>query len=351
MRIPPDAVAVVDGKPISKSTFTHWFTIAAARKIPPPANQEKAVTPVVPQPPAYSACIQRLREHEAQGAQKPAGGDRSKLKSECAQDYLASKAEAMRFLINADWQIGEAERRHVAVSRKALEAEFLRQKKAELPKPGEFKALLIRTGQTVSDILLVLKVQRLEKALEARVTAAARPSPSNAEVHQYYATHEPKFGKPERRELNLIIAKTKAEAEKAKREVQQGAAFRAVGKRFTEPPWLKKRGSVLEIFGYEGQGQATERFFEAKPQALTGPVKGPEGYDVFEVTKVLEPQPKPFAEVAARARADFIQEAESEALARYHWTLEKAWAARTSCRSGYIVEDCGNFKGASAGHH
>jgi len=62
--IPGNAVAQVNGKPITTSTFKHWIRVASIST----ASGPLAKNPVPPEPPLYTACIAHLKEV----AEKPA---------------------------------------------------------------------------------------------------------------------------------------------------------------------------------------------------------------------------------------------------------------------------------------
>jgi SurA N-terminal domain len=114
-----DAVVQVDGAPITKATFAHWMKIAKAPSKP--------------------------------GAR-----------------YQAAKAEVLGFLISADWLIGESSSLGVKLSDEEVKRELIKEKVAEFPEPAKFRAYLKSSGETVSDVLLNLKVHLLGQKLEQR---------------------------------------------------------------------------------------------------------------------------------------------------------------------------------------
>jgi hypothetical protein len=117
--IPGDAVVQVDGSPITKATFAHWMKVAKAPSKP--------------------------------GAR-----------------YQAAKAEVLGFLISADWLIGESSSLGIKLSDAEVKRELVKEKVAAFPEPAKFKAYLHSSGETVSDLLLNLKVHLLGQKLEQR---------------------------------------------------------------------------------------------------------------------------------------------------------------------------------------
>jgi hypothetical protein len=117
--IPGDAVVQVDGSPITKATFAHWMKVAKAPSKP--------------------------------GAR-----------------YRAAKAEVLGFLISADWLIGESSSLGIKLSDAEVKRALVKEKVAAFPEPAKFKAYLHSSGETVSDLLLNLKVHLLGQKLEQR---------------------------------------------------------------------------------------------------------------------------------------------------------------------------------------
>ena len=99
--IPSDAVVQVNGQPITKETFDHWLGVAASAGASS-AGGQKTAKPVIPEPPAYTACIAHLQATEP----KPAKGEKAKtptlLKTECEQQYKTYQQEVLGFLIALD---------------------------------------------------------------------------------------------------------------------------------------------------------------------------------------------------------------------------------------------------------
>ena len=118
--IPGDALVRVDGSPITTTTFDHWMKIAKAPSRP--------------------------------GAR-----------------YQAAKTEVLGFLITADWLIGESSALGIKLSDAEVKRQLVKEKLAAFPEPAKFEAYLRSSGETVSDLLLNIKVHMLEQRLEQRV--------------------------------------------------------------------------------------------------------------------------------------------------------------------------------------
>ncbi len=337
--IPGDAVVQVNGKPISKTTYNHWIGVAAAAGAATVPGQ-KAPKPVVPDPPSYTACIAHLKETEP----KPTKGQKPKteaqLKAQCEQQYKALQQQVLGFLISSEWVVGQAEEMGVKISDKEVVKHFNELKKQQFPKEAEFQKFLASTGQSVSDLLLRVKLSMLSTKIQEKITKAKK-TVSEAEVAKYYNEHKSQYGQPERRDLRVVLTKGEAEAKKAKSEIESGKSFASVAKSKSIDPTSKNTGGELPgVVKGEEQKALSEAVFAAKTATLSGPVKTPFGYYVFEVKAVHAPTQQPLSQVKSTIKQQLVAQGQQGSLSKFVKEFQKKWKGRTECRSGYVVQDC-----------
>jgi foldase protein PrsA len=337
--IPGDAVVQVNGKPISKSTYAHWIGVAAAAGAASVPGQ-KAPKPVVPDPPSYTACIAHLKETEP----KPTKGQKPKteaeLKTQCEQQYKALQQQVLGFLISSEWVVGQAEEMGVKITDKEVVKHFNELKKQQFPKEAEFQKFLASTGQSVSDLLLRVKLSMLSTKIQEKITKAKK-TVSEAEVAKYYNEHKSQYGQPERRDLRVVLTKGEAEAKKAKSEIESGKSFASVAKSKSIDPTSKNTGGELPgVVKGEEQKALSEAVFAAKTATLSGPVKTPFGYYVFEVKAVHAPTQQPLSQVKSTIKQQLVAQGQQGSLSKFVKEFQKKWKGRTECRSGYVVQDC-----------
>lgn len=341
--IPGDAVVSVNGKAITNETFNHWMAIAASSSSP--AAGKTASKPAVPDPPTYSKCIAHLQAT----APKPAKGQpkptEAMLKTQCEQQFTALKQEVLGFLISANWVLGEAEEQGVKVSDAEVKKQFNTIKNQQFPKEAGFQKFLANTGQTVSDLLLRVKLNLLSSKIQQKITKKGGKKPTQKEVTAYYEQHKQQFGQPERRNILLILTKTQGQAEKAKQEVASGKSFASVAKKSSIDPVSKSSGGMLNGVA-KGQEEKTldEAIFKAKTNALSGPIKTPFGYYVFEVKKTLPPSQQTLAQVKSSIEQQLTAQKQQKTLSEFVKEFRKKWTGRTECRSQYMVKDCKGYK-------
>jgi foldase protein PrsA len=337
--IPGDAVVQVGGTPITKVAFEHWMSVASAS-----SSTGTTEKPVVPEPPNYTACI----AHMAATAPKPAKGQSApstkELKSECETQYKSLQTEVLGFLISSQWVIGEASALGVKLSDKEVKKEFTKIKTTEFPKADEFEKFLTTSGQTVSDLLLRVKLNLLSQKIQKQIVKD-KGKVTQAQITKYYNENKSKYGTPEKRNVRIILTKTEAAAKSAKKEVESGKSFASVAKRVSIDPTSKADGGLLkEVVKGEEEKALDTAIFSTKIGVLSGPINTPFGYYVFEVLTTTPGTQRTLAQVQSTIKEQLTATAQQQALSKFVKAFKKKWLAKTECRSGYVVADCKAYK-------
>jgi foldase protein PrsA len=339
--IPGDAVVQVGSSPITKSAFEHWMSVASTSNKEPGSTEK----PAVPVPPEYTACIAHVRVTSAKTAIKgqPAPTTQ-KLKSQCETQYKALQQEVLGFLISSQWVLSEAASLGVNVSDAEVRKEFTKIKSAQFPKAAEFEKFLASSGQTVSDLLLRVKLNVLSQKIQKQIIKN-KSNVTQAQVTKYYNEHKSKYGTPEKRNVRIILTKTEAAASSAKKEVESGKSFASVAKKSSIDPTSKANGGLLtEVVKGEEEAALDTAIFSAGKGTLGGPVKTPFGYYVYEVVKITPGTQEPLSKVQATIKQQLISTGEQGALSKFVKEFKKKWTSKTECRSGYVVQDCKSYK-------
>jgi foldase protein PrsA len=340
--IPGNAVVQVGGTPVTKTTFEHWLSVASASTAA--GTGATAPKPVVPDPPSYTACIAHLEAtapKPAKGQSKPTS---AQLKTQCEQQYKSLQQEVLGFLISSAWVLGEAESQGVRVSDSEVKKEFEKIKNQQFPKAAEFQKFLASSGQTVSDLLLRVKLNLLSSKIQQKV-AKQKGTVSQAQISKYYNEHKSQFGTPEKRNVKIILTKTEAQAKKAKQEIESGKSFASVAKSTSIDPTSKAKGGELTgvVKGQEEKA-LDEAVFSAQKSVLGGPVKTPFGYYIYEVTATTPGNSQTLAQSQSSIKQQLTAQQQQQALSTFVKEFRKRWEAKTECRSGYEVQDCHGYK-------
>src|SRR3954447_18278934 len=155
--VPGNAVATVDGNAITKSTFTHWMTVAA--------KSGGQTSTAIPKPPDYKACVAAKRK----ALPKPAKGQPqttdAQLKTQCKQEYTALRDQVLQLLISFRWIQGEAKDLGVKATDAEVKKQFETQKKASFPKEDAYQKFLKQSGQSQDDIMMRVKLDVLSNKI------------------------------------------------------------------------------------------------------------------------------------------------------------------------------------------
>jgi foldase protein PrsA len=340
--VPGNAVVSVNGTPITTSTFNHWMAVAASSSA---GGVNAAAKAVVPDPPKYTACIAHLEATAAKPAKGQPKPTPATLKAQCEQQYTALKQQVLGFLISANWVIGEAAEKGVKVSDTEVKKEFNKIKNEQFPQEATFQKFLASSGQSISDLLLRVKLDMLSSKIQQKVSKEAGKKPTSKEVQSYYEQHKSTYGQPEKRNILIVLTKTQAQAEKAKKEIESGKSFASVAKADSIDPVSKAAGGSLPgvVKGQEEKA-LSEAVFSAKVKVLGGPVKTPFGYYIYEVAKTIPATQQTLAQVQSTIQQQLSATKQQKALSEFVKDFRKTWTGRTECRTGYSVQDCKGYK-------
>ena len=276
--VPGNAVATVDGEAIEKKTFDHWMTIAAK------SGGQQATQ--IPQPPDFTACVANKRKTLPKQAKGQPKVTDTQLKTQCKQEYEALRDQVLQLLISFQWIQGEADDLGVKVSDAEVKKQFDTQKKASFPKDADFDKFLKDSGQSLEDIMLRVRLDVLSNKIREKVTKG-KDKVTDAEIKKYYDENKQRFAQPERRDLLVVLTKTKAKADEAKAAIEDGDAWKDVAKKYSIDQASKAQGGKLAAVAKGQQEKALDdAVFKATKGELVGPVKTQFGYYVFKVDKV-----------------------------------------------------------------
>jgi foldase protein PrsA len=338
--IPGNAVVQVKGSStITKDAFGHWLAVAASSSAATTGGKA-----IVPDPPTYSACI----AHLAAIAPKPEKGQSAPttatLKSQCAAQYKSLQQEVLGFLISSSWVIGEANSLGVKLTDAEVKKQFEKIKTEQFPKAAEFEKFLASSGQTVSDLLLRVKLNLLSQKIQQKIIKQ-KTTVTQAEVQKYFNENKSRYGVPEKRDIQIILTKSEAAASAAKKEVESGKSFASVVKKRSIDPTSKENGGKITgvVKGSE-EKELDAAVFAAELHKLGGPIKTPFGFYVYEVLDKTAGTQESLSSVEKTIKQQLVATKQQTALSTFVKDFKKKWLAKTECRSEYVVADCKEYK-------
>jgi foldase protein PrsA len=94
-----------------------------------------------------------------------------------------------------------------------------------------------------------------------------------------------------------------------------------------------------------GKRALLHAIFSARSGVVSHPIKFGVGWALFVVKRIVLPRPLPFAQVQADARALLIAKRHRAITDAFLKVYRRRWVARTSCRKGYLVQQCPSYSG------
>jgi hypothetical protein len=117
-------------------------------------------------------------------------------------------------------------------------------------------------------------------------------NPSEDELKTYYVDNMDKLAVPEARKVQMVVVKTKEEAESIKAQIDRGeiTMYQAAQQYSIDPnakQTLGEMGWVSQGTGFEGLDEFT---FNLEPEVVSSPVESPAGWHLVKVLDVVDAQ-------------------------------------------------------------
>ena len=245
-------------------------------------------------------------------------------------------------LISVQWIQGEADAMGIKVTDAEVKKSFDEQKKQSFPKDADYQKYLKDSGLTQEDILARVKVDLLTNKIRDKVVKG-KDQVSEKAIADFYEKNKARFAQPEKRDLRVVLTKTKANADKAHAALESGDSWKAVAKKYSIDDTSKAAGGKLPA-----QAKGTldtdldDAVFSAKKGELVGPVKTQYGYYVFTVSDVTEASQQTLAEAKETIKQTLQSQNQQKALDTFVKDFTKRWREKTECSEGYKTSDCKN---------
>ncbi len=297
-KVPADAVAVVDGVPITQAEFE---SMLAANKA-----QLKAQKQAVPKPGTaqYSALRARI------------------------VDFLVQRTE---FEAKAKSALG------IEITDQQIEQRLTQIKKQYFAgSQTRYLAQIKKQGLTDEQVHASVKSQLLSEAIFKKVTASTTVTP--AAVAAYYNAHIASYRQPEKRQVRHILVKTKAQADSIEQQLKNGADFATLAKKDSIDTSSKALGGTLP--GGIQRGQTVAPFdkvaFALKTKAISAPVHTQFGWHIIQALSPITPATKtPLKQVQESIRQQLLQQKKNDTMTAWVDQVKKQYATKIKYAVGY----------------
>jgi len=297
--VPPDAVAVVDGTPISKSTLDELLT-------------------------------RTKKTYAAQKRQFPKAG---------TSEYQALQTQAVAFLVQRAEYAREADKLGVKVTDAQIQQKVDGVKKQYFGgNEKKFEAGLKAQSYTLAALRDDARAQLVSEGIYKDITGNVKIS--DAEAQQYYDQNIDRYKVAESRVVRHILVKTKDEADQIRSEIENGADFATLAKEKSQDPGSKDQGGKLTV----SKGQTVAPFdkaaFSLDTNELSEPVKTQYGYHLIQpLTDVKKGRVTPFTEVRTQIKSQLMQQKQGNVVSQWVSKVEKEYKGKVSYATGYEPPD------------
>jgi foldase protein PrsA len=297
--VPPDAVAVVDGTPISKSTLDELLT-------------------------------RTKKTYAAQKRQFPKAG---------TSEYQALQTQAVAFLVQRAEYAREADKLGVKVTDAQIQQKVDGVKKQYFGgNEKKFEAGLKAQSYTLAALRDDARAQLVSEGIYKDITGNVKIS--DAEAQQYYDQNIDRYKVAESRVVRHILVKTKDEADQIRSEIENGADFATLAKEKSQDPGSKDQGGKLTV----SKGQTVAPFdkaaFSLDTNQLSEPVKTQYGYHLIQpLTDVKKGRVTPFTEVRTQIKSQLMQQKQGNVVSQWVSKVEKEYKGKVSYATGYEPPD------------
>ena len=338
--VPGNSVAKVGDQSIKRSTFDHWMQIAAVSAAGQTATTGAAPKAQVPDSPSFTKCIAQKKATAGKPAKGQPEPTEAQLKGQCQQEYNQLRDQVLEFLIRGNWIEQETKKQNLKVSDKDVQKQIDAAVKQAFQNPQDFQKFLQRSGLTEADVFYQQRNQLLQQKLTEKVTKA-QGKVTDAQVQAYYDKNKSKFATPERRDLRIVLTKTKDDAAAARRALDSGQSWSAVAKKYSIDQASKAQGGKLTGVAKGQQEKALDdAIFKADKGKLVGPIKTQFGWYVFDVTGATAAKQQTLAQSTASIKQLLASQGQQSALKKFGDDYRNHWKSLTECRKGYTTEDC-----------
>ena len=297
--VPQDAVAVVDGTPISKSTLDELL-----------ARTKKT--------------------YATQKRQFPKAG---------TQEYQSLQTQAVAFLVQRQEYAREADKLGVKITDAQIQKKVDDVKKQYFGgDQKKFEAGLKAQSYTLEALREDARAQLVSEGIYKDITGDVKVS--DAEAQQYYDDNIDRYKVAESREVRHILVKTKDEADALHEQLVNGASFATLAKEKSLDPGSKDQGGKLTV----SKGQTVEAFdkaaFSLDTNEISDPVKTQYGYHIIQpLTDVKPGRVTPFTQVRNQIKSQLVQQKKSDAVSEWVSSVEEQYKGKVTYAAGYEPPD------------
>jgi len=303
--VPADAVAVVDGTTITRSSLDGLLSRAK-------------------------------KSYTAQKRAFPKAG---------TSEYQSLQTQAVAYLVQREEYAREADKLGIDVTDQQIAKKVDEVKKQYFGgSQAKFDKGLADQGYTKATLEEDIRSQLLTEGIYKKVTTDAKVT--DADVKSYYEKNRANYTVPESRSVRHILVKSKADADRIRTELVNGGDFAALAKANSIDPGSKDAGGKLTV----SKGQTVAPFdkaaFSLDTNELSQPIKTQFGYHLIQpLAAVKAGSVTPFAQVKDQIKTQLESETKNTAVNKWVADVEKEYKDKVQYAAGFEPPDTSTTTG------
>lgn len=303
--VPADAVAIVDGTTITRSSLDGLLSRAK-------------------------------KSYTAQKRAFPKAG---------TSEYQSLQTQAVAYLVQREEYAREADKLGIDVTDQQIAKKVDEVKKQYFGgSQAKFDKGLADQGYTKATLEEDIRSQLLTEGIYKKVTTDAKVT--DADVKSYYEKNRANYTVPESRSVRHILVKSKADADRIRTELVNGGDFAALAKANSIDPGSKDAGGKLTV----SKGQTVAPFdkaaFSLDTNELSQPIKTQFGYHLIQpLAAVKAGSVTPFAQVKDQIKTQLESETKNTAVNKWVADVEKEYKDKVQYAAGFEPPDTSTTTG------
>ena len=251
-----------------------------------------------------------------------------KFPSPGSQEYAQLRSQAVQFLVQKAEFEQAAKKMGITITDAQIDHGLDQLKKQYFSgNEKRYKQQLKAQGFTDAQVRDNVRQKILSTKLYNRVTGDVKVS--DGDITSYYKQHISQYRTPQSRIVRHILVKSKPLADRIYNQLQHGASFAALAKKYSQDPGSKAQGGKLTV----AKGQTVAQFdrvaFTLAKGKISRPVKTQYGWHVIQPLGAIKPaHMTPLSQVRASIRQTLVQQRKSTEFNGWLKKLQKDFDVR-----------------------
>jgi parvulin-like peptidyl-prolyl isomerase len=249
--------------------------------------------------------------------------------------FTTLKNQAVQFLVQRAEYAQKADELGIKISGSDVDKRLEQIKKQYFGGDDKkYREQLKKQGLSEEQVKKDVEAQLVSEKLFNKVTAGVKVS--DKDVLAYYRAHKDQYGQPATREVRHILVPSRAQANRLYAQLQAGASFAGLAKRFSKDPGSAPNGGKMTAT----KGQLVAEFqkvaFSIRTRQIARPVHTQYGYHIIQALgPVHAAKPTPFAKVRQSIRQQLLQTKKNQKMTDWVARTKKEFATKVDYAAGF----------------